>query len=300
MNVNLFIVLDYWFGSEYGAKRQDSTSSVSSFFGSMFNRPVSTTEGERGRQRHKSGEKLPNFMKYGRKETRAGQYRDISADYSGLSGSEHPPHDSETTAHSDNRPSAGSNSGMRASNSNPDLRRPLLSSRDYDYDYEAAVLTWGADDIVFEGYLTKKGISGAFSGESWKSRYFVLRNGGLLYYFKNKGVFKDNPNQALKDKPIQVPLYKVKVSSCYILVHLHSVTCCVNCRDPRLKIAKVFPPTSFGSFRSANLKAVEHGNSNAILKMILRRGCGCSKRNIERKTCCPHKHDYLFVHIVIG
>ena len=66
-------------------------------------------------------------------------------------------------------------------------------------------------DVIYAGYLTKKAGRTALPGHSWQSRYFVLKKGGRLYYYNNKSSFENHPDEPIKDRPIEMFSYKVKV-----------------------------------------------------------------------------------------
>jgi hypothetical protein len=167
-------------------------------FGTLFNRSTSLPFGgthAKPAERQKSVDQLGAFARYGRKEK---FFRNVSVD--------EPTYDSDT--HS------AISSGVTSDHSN--LSRPVLTSSERDYDHlsDRRGTVWEPEQILFQGYLTKKGGKSGIAGESWKNRYFVLRVGGLLYYYKDKETFLQDPNRSVKDRPIQTSMYKVKVR-CY-------------------------------------------------------------------------------------
>ena len=57
--------------------------------------------------------------------------------------------------------------------------------------------------------MLKEGVrGGAMLSDPYKRRYFVLRDGGYLSYYKSHQDFKDDSERAIKSKPINLADYE--------------------------------------------------------------------------------------------
>ncbi len=67
--------------------------------------------------------------------------------------------------------------------------------------------------VICEGYFLKRGIMTGEKviGNKWERRYFVLLHNGYLFYYKTRQEFRDDPKNSLKERPLELSEFKIKV-----------------------------------------------------------------------------------------